>query len=56
MKNSTFNKLRINTKRIRTMEVRETRIFTELEYKTPGSHVQAVATQKYHWTISQLKD
>lgn len=47
MKTVTFNKLRINTKRIRTMDVGESRIFTELEYKTPGTHVQAVATAKH---------
>ncbi len=46
MKTVTFNKLRINAKKIKTMEVGESRLFTELEYKTPGTHVQAVATQK----------
>lgn len=46
MKTITFNKLRVNAKKIKTMEVGESRVFTELKYKTPGSHVQAVATQK----------
>lgn len=45
-KNSTFNKLRINARKIKTMKVGETRVFTELDYKPPGSHTQAVATQK----------
>lgn len=45
-KTNTFNNLRINAKKIKTMEVGESRVFTELEYKTPGSHVQSVATQK----------
>lgn len=47
MKNSTFNKLKINTEKIRTMKFRETRVYTELEYKTSGAHVQAVATAKH---------